>query len=324
MEEKIDKLDKKDRKILFELDLNARISLTQLAKKIELSPQTTKYRVEQLIKKGIIRDFVTFFNVAKFGYLFYRLFIRFENVSIGDEKQIIEFFKKHKNVVWFISTTGRWDLEVLFVARNFIHFNEILQKIYEKFPGMLNNNLTSVSITNYHHPRSYLVKEKVTTQISYGGEPDIVKTDKLDKRIINLINQNARLSSTEIGCKLGVSYKTIQLRIKNMQDKGIIQAFRTWIDFSKIGSQYHKALIKLKKFTKTEQNKILEFCRQNPNVIYVVTCVWPWNIELEVESQTEKTFLTVLRDFRDLLGDLIVDYETLTVTKEHKLNYSPF
>ena len=81
------------------------------------------------------------------------------------------------------------------MARNFIHFNNLLKKTYEKFPGKLHNNITSVSIATYHHPRSYLVDKKSELQISYGGEPEIIKIDKTDKKITSLINQNARTNT---------------------------------------------------------------------------------------------------------------------------------
>ena len=136
------KLDKKDKEILLELDMNARIPLTQLARKVRLSPQTTKYRMRQLEEKEIIKKYVTFFDVYKFGYLYYRVYFRYENVRPEYEKKIIDYFKENKNVIWHISTTGRWDLEVLFVARNFIHFNDLLKKCYEKFPGKLNNKVS--------------------------------------------------------------------------------------------------------------------------------------------------------------------------------------
>jgi len=317
------KLDKKDLQILFELDMNARIPLTQLAKKVSLSVQTTKYRVGQLEKKEVIRGYVAFFDASKFGYLYYRLYIRYENVSVEDEKKIIGYFKKHKNVVWFASTSGRWDLEVLFVSRNFLHFNEILNSIYSKFPNKLHNNIASVSVANYHQGRGYLLGKKSDLQLNYGGEPEIAKIDDLDKKLMREINQNARASNVEIANKLKVNYKTVQLRLKKMKDVGIIQGYRTWIDFKKLGSSYYKSLIKLKTLSKEEEPKILLFCKNHPNVVYLVTCVWPWNIELEVEARQEKTFLEILREFRELVGNLLIDYENLTVIEEHKMNYCP-
>ena len=158
------KLDKKDKQILFELEYNARIPLTVLAKKVSLSPQTVKYRIEQLEKKGVIRKYVAFFDISKFGYQYYRLYIRCENVSLEDEEKIITYFKQHENVVWLVSCSGKYDLEVLFVARNFINFNSMLKEVYNKFPNKLHNNVTSVSISNYHQKRGYLLDKKTNVQ----------------------------------------------------------------------------------------------------------------------------------------------------------------
>ena len=48
------KLDKKDKKLLYYLSKNARMSNTQLSNKIGLSKNSVKYRVERLLKEGII------------------------------------------------------------------------------------------------------------------------------------------------------------------------------------------------------------------------------------------------------------------------------
>ena len=256
MKKNIMKLDKKDMAMLFQLDLNARLPLSELARRVGLSPQTAKYRLEQLEKHGVIRGYVTFFDVSKFDYLYYRLYVRYENVTIEEENRILEFLKNHEYVVWFISTAGRWDLEVLFVARNFIHFNQILKDIYEKFPDKLQNNVTSVSIENYHHKRGYLMGKSSPVRVSYGGEPDRIEIDDTDRKIMGLLNQNARMSSSAIGMKLGLNYKTIQSRIRRMEERGIIQAYRTWLNFFKIGYRYYKSLIKLRKLTKDEEKKM--------------------------------------------------------------------
>lgn len=318
------KIDLKDKQILFELDYNARIPLTQLAKKVRLSPQTTKYRIQQLEKKEIIKKYVTFFDVAKFGYLYYRLYIHLENTTIKKEQKILSYLEKHPNVVWLVSTNGRYDIEVLFVARNFIHFNSILKSLYEKFPGKLHNNTVSVSIENYHQRRGYLLNKQTDLQVTYGKEPTNEKIDELDKKIIRIINQNARLTNNEIGTRLNLNYKTIQSRIKKLEQKGIIIAYRTWINFEALGSSYHKYLIKLKNFDNEQKKEILFFCKSKPNIIYLVTTVWPWDIEIEIESSKEKESLEIMREFRELIGENILSYESLVVTKEHKLNYCPF
>ena len=51
------KIDLKDRKILFELDKNARISYAQIGKKVGLSTEVVHYRIKRFEEKGIITNF---------------------------------------------------------------------------------------------------------------------------------------------------------------------------------------------------------------------------------------------------------------------------
>ena len=48
----LDDLDSIDRKILTELDKNARISYSELGKRIRVAKETVKYRIAQLEKQG--------------------------------------------------------------------------------------------------------------------------------------------------------------------------------------------------------------------------------------------------------------------------------
>jgi DNA-binding Lrp family transcriptional regulator len=56
------KLDLLDRKILYELDFNSRIPLSILARKLNISKQVAKYRIDSLVKRDIIKGFYTDIN----------------------------------------------------------------------------------------------------------------------------------------------------------------------------------------------------------------------------------------------------------------------
>lgn len=67
------KLDKKDRKILYQLDIDGRQTLSQLGKKISLSKQVVDYRLKNLVKTSVISEFYTVINFSKLGYTQYKL-----------------------------------------------------------------------------------------------------------------------------------------------------------------------------------------------------------------------------------------------------------
>ena len=63
----------------------------------------------------------------------------------------------------------------------------------------------------------------------------VLNIDKLDLQIIQQLIHDAGLSYAEMGKKLFVSAGTIHVRIKKLQDAGIIQGQRFQVDLKKLG-----------------------------------------------------------------------------------------
>ena len=61
-------LDFKDKHLLEEIQANSRITNTELAKRIGLSPSSTLERVKKLEVSGIIEKYITLLNPSKAGY----------------------------------------------------------------------------------------------------------------------------------------------------------------------------------------------------------------------------------------------------------------
>ena len=66
-------IDLKDRKILYELDKNARISYAQIGKKVGLSTEVVHYRVKRLEEKGIITNYQTAINYFELDLIHFKI-----------------------------------------------------------------------------------------------------------------------------------------------------------------------------------------------------------------------------------------------------------
>src|SRR3989338_5582854 len=130
-------LDKKDQKLLYYLSLNSRLSHTQLSRKIQLSKNAVKYRIERLQKEGIITKFASVVNLGALNYTTITLLLKF-NEDIYEKKEIIDFFKKHQYVDWAVSLSGQWDLFVELVAKDFISLYTVIGEIVTRFSSSLN------------------------------------------------------------------------------------------------------------------------------------------------------------------------------------------
>ena len=69
--------------------------------------------------------------------------------------------------------------------------------------------------------------------------------DRLDKRILELLQRNARMSNTDIGKQVGLSQPAVTARIQRLEDSGVIEGYGARINPRLAGLEI-TALIRLK------------------------------------------------------------------------------
>src|SRR3989344_1316436 len=106
------KLDMKDTRILYELDMNARQPLSKIARRGGLSKEVVNYRIRSMEKEGIIEGYYAALDLSRMGYMFCRLFIKFQNIGLEKEKKIINHCKALPYVRWMYTIDGPWDIVV--------------------------------------------------------------------------------------------------------------------------------------------------------------------------------------------------------------------
>ncbi|MEO0572817.1 MAG: Lrp/AsnC family transcriptional regulator [Bacteroidota bacterium] len=73
------------------------------------------------------------------------------------------------------------------------------------------------------------------------------KIDHLSSEILHCLQQNARMSFTEIGRKVGLTSPAVAERIKKMEDLGVIENYTAHISHTKLGYQL-RAMITVRAF----------------------------------------------------------------------------
>jgi len=61
------------------------------------------------------------------------------------------------------------------------------------------------------------------------------KLDDIDLRIINLLQEDSRLSYNKIARKLGISVGTAYNRIKSLEERGVVKGYTVLVDMAKVG-----------------------------------------------------------------------------------------
>lgn len=133
------KLDDIDKKILYELQQNAKISNLELAEKINLSPTPCARRVKQLEETGIITGYHTATNPRKLGFQL-SVFI-----AISMDRHTAERFanfeqklREFPEVVSCSIVTGRSeDYLIKAVVRDMAHYEEFLLHRLNRIEGIV-------------------------------------------------------------------------------------------------------------------------------------------------------------------------------------------
>ena len=94
------KIDSYDNKILFELDKNARISTTNLAKKLRKSKQFVDYRVKKLEQERVILGYTTVIDYSRLGYTSIRIYFKLHNITPEQQKAMEDELIKDKDLIY--------------------------------------------------------------------------------------------------------------------------------------------------------------------------------------------------------------------------------
>ncbi|GKS11780.1 AsnC family transcriptional regulator [Paenibacillus chitinolyticus] len=87
--------------------------------------------------------------------------------------------------------------------------------------------------------------------------------DHTDKQILYYLQNQARISMTELGKCVGLSQPAVTERVRRLEEKGIIEEYRTLISPEKIGKQAAAYIL----FHTRDCHAFLEFCRSSSDVI---------------------------------------------------------
>ncbi|MDO8554812.1 MAG: Lrp/AsnC family transcriptional regulator [Candidatus Micrarchaeota archaeon] len=324
------KLDLKDRRILYFLDMNARMPIGELAKKTGVSRQVALYRINKMKKEGIIQAALTIFDSVLVGYNWFRVLIRLGGAGKVQKQQLLEFLSNHPSAMWVGEVGGNWDVIVNFITKDNYSFNTIFEDFLNKYGKFVKAYEILVYINVRDQSRIYLLDDKIKEEqlerkyfvhsMKFNSE---LGFDDLDKQIVDVISTDAFLSNLQIANKLGVSDKTVTARIKKMEQNKLILGYRAMIHPFAIGYEVYMLFLGINNLQSDREKQLNNFLLASQNVTFVVNHIGRWRIGVEVEVKNRIEFQSFVVELRDKFGDVISDFETFPIFKDHTFNYFP-
>lgn len=299
-------INKKDIKIMKNIIEDARIPITALAKKTQLSREVIQYRLKRL-EKQLIRSYQTRINLGFFAEAIYTIYL---NINGVEREETIKELGNLPLVYWVGNSGGRWNYVVSFSVNKQNNLEEFFNKLFSLFP----NKIIQYSFTQH-------IKEFKDTFGSLLGINELKISEKpiqrkkildgLDIQILKELIKNARLSNLEIAEKVNVTRETVRKRIKKLEKEEVILNYRTMIRPSAMGLEDYLLAIKCTTINTKELNEICLFFAHLPGCSYV--CITAGEVTIfvtlsvrnlkeldKISAKVQKEFSTIIKEIEPL------------------------
>lgn len=315
-------IDYIDRKIIYQLSMNARQSNNQLAKKIGVKNNIVNYRIKRLEENKIIKGYHTTTNTYRIlGLSTIRFHYSFELLPAEIERKITKFVCENKNISFAVKTFGAFNLSFLYHytdIENIHRFNLLFKKHFGEY---IKEESISHYIKEYYRPFCYLLKQPYCHPWIRTGSNKVPKLSHQEIQILCHLSQNARIPLFQLAKKVGLTSETISKKIRTMIKSGIIIGFRSTVNIRKLGYQSYKLNISLK----NHQNRqaIIHYLESNPHLIYIDVTFGENDLEFEFHLTSLNDLAEIITDLNTQFPDSIRKYNYVMLEETLKFSYFP-
>jgi len=318
-------IDNFDLKILVELEKDSRQPISNIGKALRTSQQVMSYRLQNLERKAIC-GYYTVINFVKLGYTSYRTMIRLTNISPKIQEEIIDYFKLNKNIGYLAEIFGHWDIIIDYLAKSIVQYYCFLKDLKNKFPENIKDIDVLTTLENIYFGRDYFTnkyREIKTKSFICSEDLTIQKLDKTDIKILHIISQNTRIGSVEVSKIIKASPNKVIYRLRNLQERNIIEGYKVHINLQATGRQAYNSLIKFNNITDDKENQLIEYLQNNLCVYDITKVIGYWDFEINYEVKNNDDMAIFTRNIREKFNGIIKEFETNRIYKEHIINYFP-
>ncbi|RJQ18214.1 winged helix-turn-helix transcriptional regulator [Candidatus Woesearchaeota archaeon] len=314
----------KDKKLIYELDFQARMSLTKIAKRIGVSKQVAKYNLERLEKEDIIQGFYADINSSKLGYAIYLVYLKFSHMSQSVYEEFLQHVSKKEGVGVNATIYGKWDHCLGIWAKTVMQFRKRYLSVIGKYEQYVQSKVITIE-TDFYYFKPKQILQGNDEQISMIGDIQEAYLDEKNKDILIALANNARMPFIDIAKKIHASANGVKERIKKLEKEKIILGYRVMINYQALGFMHYRVFLHLENSSEELEKQIIQFLKLQKEVVSVTKTIGYGDLEFRAIVKNLDEYYELMKRLRTQFSDQIKDIEFITYQKFHEaLNYFPF
>lgn len=320
--QEIPKITKKDERILQQLEMNARMPITQLAKAIQQSKQLVKYRLDNLEKQNIIQGYNAIIDINKLNKTIYVIYLKLIKISSTKEKEWIKQLNKNQHIIATGKNAGHWDLTLVVLAQDNLELNKILNKILKSNQDKIKQKIITTELESTYLSLG-IIHEKTSKEFKTINEKQKTKLDEKDNKLLLELAKNCRTSLVDLALKLKMSPNGVKNKIKNLEKNKIIIGYKTKINYEKLGYIHFRVFINLNKSTEQINQKIKNYLKPKNQIESISTYLGYADIDFRCYAKNILEFYKLIAEIKDKFVQEILEINSIINFSWHEINYYP-
>ncbi len=147
--------------------------------------------------------------------------------------------------------------------------------------------------------------------------------DAVDRKILNILSENARTKLTVIAKSVGLSVDSTKKRMERMKKNDVIHKYTIQADDPEIRMAVH-IYIKIKNMSQENYDEFINAMKKNPRCIDLMAVLGDYDIYVVLLGKDPQDLDRMKLEIKQKFNDLIGDWKEVLVTKIYKLEEYKF
>lgn len=316
-------LTKNQRKVLYNLECDARSSQNLIARNCGISQQSVSYTVDSLQDQGKIKGFTTLVDYSKLGYSGFLCLFRLENYSRSNLKALKDIIDDTESIGWLYEVSGGFEVAALFLCQNTSQMNKRLKSVVSGGPE-LSKKVVMPAVAVHEAGKKYLNTGFTDREIEHrvvGADRPLVEVSDGKEKLLQRLNDEPRVSMVEASEGLDVTSKTLIDWRKSMEDQKLIRGYRPVIGAKEL--EIESQLILFQVSDKSREDELRNYMIRQENIVSVVKTLGSYDMIAEIQAEQPERITGVISTMRETFGDLVEDHRTLDLEQKERKRFLP-
>ena len=316
------KLSEFDAAIFNAIELDAEISLKEVAQDLGKSVSTLRASLARLEENQLIR-FYPFINVFRLGY---SIFIFYFNPVKAQEDALIASLQANDKVAWlarYASDDFRYCAS--FVCKSPLEYQRVLEDLGREHSASFYSSATLAQTALTIFKSKYLAPSRPSAgYVTLAAEGSVVQFDDTDRAILSGLLSKTYSSIRDLARQIELPHSTVNERVNSLKANGVIERFVYLANVSVWGIEIYHVTLKSRTLHPDLRKELFEFCEGEPSITVLLECFGAWDFEINVESRSREAVDAVIAEISRRFGKLLTVVGILKREEQTKVACYPF